>query len=292
MREIRCVWPDAAELGEGPIWSPPHKALWFVDIKGQQVLRFDPDTGARKGWPSPSQISFILPASNNGFIVGLPGQLAYFMPEPGAFTPIVSFESEWPWNRPNDACIDAAGRLWFGTMDDHETDPNGALYCWPGTGAPIAQDRGFIISNGPAHSPDGRFMYHTDTIRRTIYRFDTTANGSITNKQVFIKIEESAGFPDGTTIDSEGCLWVALWNGWSVRRYSPTGKLLETVTLPCANITKIAFGGDRLTTAYITTARVGLSPAELAKQNLAGSVLTFETDVPGLPTKTILVAPG
>jgi sugar lactone lactonase YvrE len=212
------------------------------------------------------------------------------MPATGEFEPIATLEAERPRNRLNDACIDKAGRLWFGTMDDDETAPNGALYCWHGTGAPIAHDQDFVISNGPAHSPDGRFMYHTDTVRRTIFRFEFSANGTLANKQPFIEIEDGAGFPDGTTIDAEGCLWVALWRGWAIRRYSPQGELLETISLPCANVTKLAFGGNDLRTGFITTARAGLSDEELATQSLAGSIFTFEPGVSGLPPQTIAAA--
>jgi D-xylonolactonase len=290
MREVRCVWPLAAELGEGPVWSTSDQALWFVDIKGRQVLRFDPLTSSGRNWPAPDQISFVLPESSGGFIAGLPGRLAHFMPATGAFEPIVAVEPDWPCNRLNDACIDPAGRLWFGTMDDQETALTGALYCWHGMGAPISHDQGFVISNGLAHSPDGRFLYHTDTVRRMIYRFDAAVDGSISNKQAFIEIEEGAGFPDGTAVDIEGCLWVALWHGWAVRRYSPQGELLETISIPCANVTKLAFGGDDLKTAFITTAQAGLSHEELGAQNLAGSIFAFESEVPGLPPRTIAAA--
>jgi xylono-1,5-lactonase len=287
MREVRCVWQGAAELGEGPVWSASDKALWFVDIKGRRILRLDPVTATRKSWPAPDQVSFVLPETGGNFIAGLPGRLVRFFPATGRYESVALLEAEFPRNRLNDACIDSAGRLWFGTMDDDENAPSGALYCWHGIGTPIAHDRNFIISNGPAHSPDGQFMYHTDTVRRTIYRFDAAADGTISNKQSFIEIEDGAGFPDGTAVDIEGCLWVALWQGGAVRRYSPQGELLEVVGLPCANVTKLAFGGDGLTTAFVTTARAGLNPEELNAQKLAGSIFAFETDIPGLPPRTI-----
>jgi len=290
MREVRCVWKNAAELGEGPVWSTSDDALWFVDIKGRRVLRFDPKTKTRQSFQAPDQVSFILQETDDSFIAGLPGRLARFIPATGAFDLVVALESDLPRNRLNDACIDPAGRLWFGTMDDQETDPSGVLYCWHGIGAPVPHDQGFVISNGLAHSPDGRSLYHTDTVQRTIYRFDAAAEGSIFNKQVFIEIEEGAGFPDGTAVDADGCLWVALWNGWAVRRYSPRAELLETVKLPCANVTKLAFGGDSLKTAFITTAQAGLSRKELGAQALAGSIFAFETEVSGLPPRRIIMA--
>jgi D-xylonolactonase len=169
-------------------------------------------------------------------------------------------------------------------MDDGETEPHGALYCWDRSAAPIACDQGFVISNGPAFSPDGRTLYHTDSVRRTINRFDVASDGFLSGKRPFIEIEEGAGCPDGTSVDAEGCLWVALYRGWAVRRYSPRGELLEVVALPCANVTKLALGGGDLKTAFVTTARKGLGPRELAAQPLAGNLFAFDAEVPGLAT--------
>jgi sugar lactone lactonase YvrE len=267
---VRCVWPLAAELGEGPVWSHADRALWFVDIKGRQVHRFDPLTEEGRSWVAPDQVSFALPASGSSLVAGLPGRLARFMPETGDFETCITIEGHRPKNRLNDGCVDNAGRLWFGTMDDLEVEASGTLYCWDGASAPAPRDHGFVISNGPAHSPDGRVLYHTDTVRRTIYCFDLAADGSVSGKRPFIEIEEAAGWPDGTTVDAEGCLWVALWGGWTVRRYSPKGDLLEIVELPCAQVTKVALGANDLKTAFVTTARKGLGHEELRSQPLAG----------------------
>lgn len=291
MREVRCVWPVAAELGEGPVWSGSDRALWFVDIKGRRVHRFDPATEGRQSWPAPDQVGFVMPAPDGCLVAGLPGRLACFTPATGEFESLLALEAEPLRNRLNDACVDGAGRLWFGSMDDREADASGTLYRWDGTAAPVACDDGFVISNGPAHSPDGRTLYHTDTVRRTIYRFDVAADGFVSGKRPFIEIEEDAGWPDGSTMDAEGCLWVALWKGCAVRRYSPQGELLETVSLPCANVTKLALGGDGLKTAFVTTARKGLSPDELGTQPLAGGLFAFETDVPGLLQPPVTALP-
>jgi sugar lactone lactonase YvrE len=144
-------------------------------------------------------------------------------------------------------------------------------------------DDGYCITNGPATSPDGRTLYHTDTLKKLIYAFDVSAAGELSNRRVFAAIEDGAGHPDGTAVDADGCVWIALFGGWGVRRYSPGGQLLETVALPVANVTKIAFGGDDLRTAYATTARKGLSAAELAAQPRAGDLFAFRVDTPGLP---------
>jgi D-xylonolactonase len=287
MREVRCVWPVAAELGEGPVWSASDDTLWFVDIKGRRIHRFDPATAEKRSWPAPDQVSFILPETGESFVTGLPGRVARFIPGTGAFETLLALGGEPPGNRLNDACIDAAGRLWFGSMDDGCVNPSGALYCWDGGTPPVISEDGFIIPNGPAHSPDGLTFYHTDSARRTIHRYDVAADGVTSGKQLLVEVEEGAGLPDGSAVDADGCLWVALYGGSSVRRYSPQGALLETVAIPCANVTKLVLGGDGLKTAFVTTAWQDLSPDERVEQPLAGGLFAFETDVPGLPQQSM-----
>jgi D-xylonolactonase len=281
MRDVRCVWAIEAQLGEGPFWSAPEQALWFVDIKGKKIHRFNPVTSERRSWSAPDQVSFVLPQTDGRFVVGLPRRLDRFTPTTGAFENLIAMDTERLGNRMNDACLDATGRLWFGSMDDAEIEPHGRLYCWDRAGSPIAWDQDLVISNGPAFNPNGSTFYHTDSVRRTIYRFDVASDGSLCNKRSFIEIEDGGGWPDGTTVDAQGCLWVALYQGWAVRRYSPQGELLEVVGLPCANVTKLALGGKHLNTAFVTTARKGLSPEGLATQPLAGGLFAFDVDVPG-----------
>ncbi len=283
MSQVRCVWPLGAQLGEGPVWLAGENLLWFVDIKGQLIHRFDPATDKTTSWPAPDQVSFALPRADGCFVVGLPGRLACFDPSTGSFSTLVTLEADRPRNRLNDACVDGHGRVWFGSMDDGETEPLGALYSWDGTSPPIARDAGFVISNGPAFSPDGGTLYHTDTVGRTIYRFDVAADGTISGKRKLIEIEPDAGWPDGTTIDAEGGLWIALYGGWAVRRYSPDGALLRKIAMPCARPTKLAFGGPDLRTAFVTTACAGLSADELAEQPLAGGLFAFDPQISGVP---------
>ena len=280
--QASCVCATESQLGEGPIWVPQERALWFVDIRQQRICRLEPATATVRHWQAPGKVSFVLPTQSGVFLVGLPGAVARFNPVDGRFETVLHLAQEPSGNRLNDACIDPAGRLWFGSMDDAEQTPTGGLYSWSGAGPEAKHDAGYVISNGPAFSPDGRVMYHTDTLKREIYRFDVAEGGHLKHKQTLIRVEPSAGWPDGTTIDSEGCLWVALYGGWSVRRYSPGGELLQSVSVPCANITKVAFGGDDLRTVYVTTARKELSAADLESQPQAGGLFAFAVDVPGL----------
>jgi sugar lactone lactonase YvrE len=281
-REPECVWPLACELGEGPVWSAREQAVWFVDIKQKKIHRYDARAGERRSWDAPAAPGFLAPARDGGFIVGLKTGLHRFDPQTGVFTHMHRVEPHRPGNRLNDGAVDPRGRLWFGSMDDAEVADCGALYRLDAEG-PREMDANICITNGPAFSPDGRILYHTETLKREIHAFDVADDGALSNKRLFIRIDEADGHPDGSTGDSEGCVWVGLWGGWCARRYSPSGELLATVEFPCANITKLAFGGPNLRTAYATTAWKGLSAEGRAKQPLAGSLFRFEVDVPGQP---------
>jgi sugar lactone lactonase YvrE len=275
-----CVWPLGCELGEGPLWWA--NALWFTDIKRKTVHRFDPETAAGQSWQAPSEVGFLAPLDTERFIAGAKTGLYEFHPATGSFNLIRTVEPDRPSNRLNDGAVDSLGRLWFGSMDDGESRPSGLLYrFYKGSLAPV--DSGYVITNGPAFSPDGRTLYHTDTLEKRIYAFDLGADGSLANKRVFVSIEDGAGYPDGPVVDSQGCLWTGLFGGWAARRYAPDGRLLESVAFPAANITKLAFGGPDLTTVFATTARKGLDPAALAGQPLAGGLFEFQAMVPGQP---------
>jgi sugar lactone lactonase YvrE len=281
-REPVCVWPLACELGEGPLWSAREQALWFVDIKGQKLYRYGARTGDGRGWDAPAPPGFLAPAKHGGFIVGLKTGLHRFNPETDAFTQLHHVEPHRPGNRLNDGAVDPHGRLWFGSMDDAEAANTGALYRLDAAG-PREMESGICITNGPAFSPDARILYHTDTLKREVYAFDVADDGMLSNKRLFVRIDEADGHPDGSTGDSDGCVWIGLFGGWCARRYSPTGELLATIEFPCANVTKIAFGGPDLRTAYATTAWKGLNAEERAQQPLAGGLFCFQVDVPGQP---------
>ena len=285
----RCVWPLGATLGEGPVWVARDAALWFVDIKAPRIHRFDPATGDRQSWEAPEQVGFALPAAGGGFVAGLQSGLHHFDPASGGFRPILAVEPELPTNRLNDGVVDPAGRLWFGTMDNGERAPTGAIYRLAPGPSLVHAGGECAITNGPAVSPDGRTLYHVDTLGRTIYACALEEDGAVLERRVFCTIAEGEGFPDGPSVDAEGCVWVGLYAGWSARRYAPNGELLDSVRFPVANITKVAFGGDGLRTAYATTARQGLDAAALEAQPEAGGLFAFAVDTPGLPGHEVRV---
>ncbi|MFK3737381.1 SMP-30/gluconolactonase/LRE family protein [Massilia sp. TN1-12] len=279
--EPTCIWDVQALLGEGVLWDARGPWVWFVDIKGKRILRCAPDGSDRRTWPAPGQVSFIVPESGGGMVCSLDDGLYRFLPESGDFVPLAKVESDLEHNRFNDGHVDAQGALWFGSMHDAEEAASGALYRFDGTYVRTMDD-GYIITNGPAVSPDGGTLYHTDTLDKRVYAFDVAPDGALSNKRVFIEIADG-GYPDGMAVDADGHLWVATFGGWRIDRFDAQGRKGGEVRFPCANVTKLAFGGDDLRTVYATTARKGLSPDELAAQPLAGGLFTFRLDVAGLP---------
>ena len=277
-----CVWPVNAELGEGPVWLAEENAVYFVDIKGHHVHRLTPATGQTQTWNAPGQAGFIAPLADHTFVCGLPDGLYRFDADSGQFGKLKDVEPHLPGNRLNDGFVDASGHLWFGSMDNGEEQPDGSLYRVSDEGELVVKDDGYVITNGPAMSPDGRTLYHNDTLKRVVYAFDVSEDGALSNRRIFATISGD-GYPDGMAVDAEGFVWVALFGGWRIERYSPAGELVEQVPFPCSNITKLAFGGDDLKTVYVSTAWKGLSEAQRQRQPLAGALFSFEAPVPGQP---------
>lgn len=290
MRDVQLsepvsVWQLGAALLEGPVWVERDQALWFTDIKGQKIHRHTLGSSLVKGatGDAPGQVGFVLPLKGGRFIAGLQSGLHIFDEQDFSFSLLVDPEPRLPGNRLNDATVDPQGRLWFGTMDDAEAEATGAIYrlgadtqCWRGT--PHCS-----ITNGPAFSPDGKICYHVDTLGGIIYACDVSRVGELSNRRVFATIPNAEGYPDGPTVDSEGCVWIGLYKGWGVRRYSPKGNLLQTIRFPVDAVTKIAFGGPDLKTVFATTAAKHLTPDDLIDQPHAGDLFSFEVSVPGLP---------
>ncbi|MEP9402278.1 SMP-30/gluconolactonase/LRE family protein [Sphingomonas sp. VNH70] len=277
------VWDLQAPLLEGPVWVARDAALWFGCIKTPRVHRYDPATNERRSWAAPAQCGFVLPSADGRFIAGLQTGLHRFDPVTGAFELLVDPEPTLPGNRLNDATVDGAGRLWFGTMDDGESAATGAIYRLGADGRCVASSPRIAITNGPAVSPDGRTLYHVDTLGGDVFACAIADDGSLTDRRVFTTIPNAEGHPDGPCVDAEGCVWIGLYGGWGIRRYSPKGELLETVRMPVDAITKIAFGGPDLKTVFATTANKHHDAEAAAAQPLAGNLFRFEVDVPGVP---------
>lgn len=281
-----CIWPAGARLGEGPVWDLEERALYWVDIKAPAVHRITPSTGERRTWPMPEAIGAIARRKGAGFIATFKSGFALVDLDHGRIEHLGHPEPERPDNRFNDGKCDPAGRFWAGTMDDNEREPTGWLYRFDPDRTWRRLDGPYVCTNGPAFSPDGRTLYHTDTVGREIHAFDLAADGALTRKRRFVKFAEDDGYPDGMTVDAEGHLWVCHWGGWCVTRFTPDGKRERAIRLPVAQVTSCAFGGPDLGTLFITTAAIGLAPEALARQPLAGGLFAVQPGPGGLPPAT------
>jgi sugar lactone lactonase YvrE len=285
--EPRLVWDLKADLGEGPVWVERDRALWFTDIKRQKIYRFDPQSGEQAAWDAPEQVGFLRPAEGGGFVAGLQSGLHHFDPDSGQLSLIARVDEDLPDNRLNDGVVDAKGRIWFGTMDNSERARNGAFYCFDRGELKRTHLTGIAITNGPAVSPNSDRLYWVDTLGGTISACDIIADGELGPSRELVKIRPGEGHPDGPTVDSEGGIWISLYSGWEARRYSPDGELLEKVAFPVSNITKIAFGGPDLRSAFATTARHLLRADALEQQPLAGGLFRFEAAVAGVASPLV-----
>jgi sugar lactone lactonase YvrE len=279
--QVTCVADVHAVLGEGPVWVADEGALYWVDIKGAKIFRLGND-GQLDQWPTPFRVGSIAPRASGGFIAGTNEGIAEVDLSTGHLRILFNPEEELPNNRFNDGKVDRQGRFWAGTMDDRERGSAGTLYRIDPDLTWRAIDTGYGITNGPAFSPDGRIMYHSDTLRRVTYAFDLDSEGNATGRRIFLKFAGDEGHPDGMTVDSQGCLWIAFWGGWCVRSYSPEGELLQTIEIPVEQPSSCAFGGPDLDRLYVTSATKGLSEAALDMQPNAGGLFMTKPGVQGL----------
>ncbi|MFJ4519945.1 SMP-30/gluconolactonase/LRE family protein [Streptomyces sp. NPDC088810] len=264
-----------ATLGEGPTWDPATGRLIWLDILGMRLHTYDPVSGRRTVRTTPQHIGAAKPRAGGGLVLNLRDGVGLLDPDDGFrwlhHEPV-------PGRRANDAAVAPDGSLWAGTMRYDEAPGGGTLSRLTGDGAVVTVLPDATVSNGTGWSPDGRLMYYVDSPTRRVDVFDHDADG-IRGRRPLVEIEEGAGFPDGLTVDAEGCVWVALWDGGAVRRYTPAGELDRVITLPTPRTTACAFGGPDLTDLYITTARTGLT----SPHPLSGSLLVIPNAGKGLP---------
>jgi L-arabinonolactonase len=281
--EVACVLPAGARLGEGPLWDAQDRALYWVDIKGCLVHRLDPRTGRDTQWPTPEMVGSVAVRAQGGLVVALRAGFHFLDPETGAVVPVACPEPERPENRFNDGKPDRRGRFWAGSMHDPETAPTGALYRLDPDLACHRMVDGVVCSNSLCWSADGRTMYHGDTAARLVWAWDSDPeSGEIANRRVFARLDREAGAPDGATVDADGFVWLAHWDGWRLSRFDPTGRLERVIPLPVQRPTCPAFGGPDLDVLYVTSATVGLGPDELRRQPWAGGILALDPGVRGL----------
>ena len=278
-----CVVDGQAQLGEGPVWDVMSGALYWCDILGARVHRLDAD-GELASWTLLERVSAIsLRASDPGqAVVALASGFAFLDLATGALARIADVETDRSDNRLNDGKCDRQGRFWCGSMHEKEEAPHGDLYSLDADLAVRAHGVPAIVSNGLAWSPDARTVYVSDSPTRTIYRADfDAATGRLGLREVFARTH-GPGYPDGATVDAEGYLWSAEWDGWRLTRYAPDGSIDRHLAMPVQRPTCPAFGGADLSTLYVTSARTGLDEAALADQPQAGGLFAVDIGVAGL----------
>lgn len=253
-RRVEIALAAGAEVGEGPLWDQRDQVLLWIDIPRCAVHRFDPASGVDTVSDVGQMVGAVALTSGGGLILALQEGFALF--HSGQIEMITPVEAEDPGTRMNDGYVDPQGRFWAGTMSIRESNRNGSLYRLDPGGDVTRVLRGIGISNGIDWSPDERTMYFADTAARTVDAFDFDgATGRISNRRNLLTMPAGGGSPDGLVVDAEGCLWVALWGGSAVHRYTPDGQLALKIELPVTQVTKPAFGGPDRSDLYITTAR-------------------------------------
>ncbi|WP_445635930.1 Gluconolaconase [Nostoc sp. DSM 114161] len=281
---LHNILEGRARLGEGPIWDSTKKLLYWIDIFNHRVHQFDPATGKDRFFDVGDVVGAIAPTGTDRLIITLRRHLAFLNTQTGEVTPILEVEANMPNNRLNDGKCDPQGRFWFGSMSTIEK-PEARLYRYDADGSLHLMETGLTISNGLGWSPDRKTFYLTDSPQQKIYAYDfNSVTGNITNRRVFVNLTHESFHPDGLTIDSQGNIWSAMWNGWCVIRFNPKGEEILRIKLPVPLVTSCTFGGEDLQTLYITTASVGLSQAEIDKSFYSGDLFAVQTDVTGLPS--------
>lgn len=282
MAQVRIIPREFRDtLGEGPVWSRSRNAVLWVDIFGQLVHEFALQKGSIASWFVPERIGWIVERDGcDDFVAGLKTGFVHLQLHPFSVRRIGNPAPDRPQNRMNDAKTDAAGRIWAGSKDDSDQIASGALYRLDPDFTWSRQDDGYLVTNGPAFSPDGKTMYHADSGRRTVYAFDVDERSELSRKRVFVKFEEEWGYPDGMATDEEGSIWIAHWGGGRISRFRPDGTLDRSVSMPATNITSVVFAGPRLDRMFVTSAALGCE-----SEPLAGAMFEVEAGIRGHPVK-------
>ncbi|MBO0805674.1 MAG: SMP-30/gluconolactonase/LRE family protein [Nocardiopsaceae bacterium] len=304
--EAEPVGDVTAALGEGPYWVPDEDRLLWVDIPEGQVHRTDVASGVTEsikvepeGRPGEhgqgNTVSAAFPVAGGGILVAGRRELTLRFDaedakdgEDGEPRPsrVVAEVPPADGVRFNDGAVDPAGRVWIGSMHTGETEPLGELYRLDGSVlTPVV--RKVTISNGLGWNPEGSLMYYVDSPSRKIDVFDyDPATGEVSGRRLFADLRYADGTPDGLTVDADGCVWVAMWGGAALRRFTPAAKPDVMLPVPVARPTSCAFGGPDLSELYVTTASIGLSEEARAAQPLAGRLLRLRPGPVGLPSAT------
>ena len=291
MTDIIRLHPHRAILGEGPTWRPRENAIYWIDLRAPAIFRYDCATGGNETLPV--QLDDRLGAmvfTTDGNMVAADRSGLHLI-ESGQRRTLAHPDTDQPLNCFNDAKVDRRGRLWSGGADTKDTDANGSLWVFDAKVNARKVDTGFVCSNGPAFSLDGTRAYFTDSYAYEIWCYDIDpATGEVGPRRSFAKIKPEDGYPDGMTVDAEGFLWNAHWDGWRVTRYDPDGRIDRVLTVPVPKPTSIAFGGPDMTRLFITSASLDMTPQQLAEAPWSGCLMACDLDIVGLPDRDYALA--
>ncbi len=255
---ITCLVDARAQVGEGPVWDPVDAVLWWTDINGRRMHRFDPRTGRDELFQLAIRVGCFALRAGGGMI--LAAEHGFWSWTPGGDPPrhLLDVEADRTENRMNDGGCDRAGNLFASSMNlGDPRRPEGA--CWRLT-RDLRAERiadGVLIGNGTAFSPDGKVFYFADTPTKKVMAHDyDAAGGMIGPPRLFADISALAGLPDGATIDAEGGYWLAGVTGGQLYRFTPEGRLDRSIDLPISRPTRPMFGGPALDRIYLTSIRV------------------------------------
>lgn len=277
------------DLGESPRWHAATQTLYWIDVWGKVLHRYTPAENRLVDASLPKMASALAFRREGGLLLAAQDRVVQ-ADESGQFGQTLASTQLLPDARFNDAAVDARGRFWVGAFCNVREQDNQLYSLSPGSNTLQAKDSGIRTANGIAWSPDNRILYFADSDPRVIYAYDfDVEQGIVSNRRVFVDSADQPGVPDGITVDAEGSVWCAFWNGWRVVRYSPAGVVLQVVDVPAARVTAPAFGGEKLNHLYITSAIDGDSVAETGDHATAGRLFVIETETPGLlPFETSL----
>lgn len=276
--QVKNVLEARARLGEGPVWDYTNNLLYWVDIYNHRVHQFNPATLKDIFFDVGDVVGCVAVKSENTLIMALRHSLAFLDTQTGVVAPIMEVERDMPSNRFNDGKCDSKGRFWFGSMCPNKFQ--GSLYRYDLDGSLHIMEQGLMISNGLGWSPDGKKFYLTDSGVQKIYVYDfDDVTGDINNRRVFVDLVGESFSPDGLTVDNEGYIWSAMWDGWCVIRYNLLGQEVLRVQLPVQRPTSCCFGGNDFSQLYVTSASIGLSEEEIQKSFYSGDLFCLNMDV-------------
>lgn len=275
-----------AQLGEGPCWDSARQVLHWVNIHAGELHTYHPQTGQDEIIHLDQPIGTVAPAQAGSVLLGLKTGLARLELATAQQTWLARPELHIPHNRFNDGKCGPDGRFLVGSMDNNEVEASGFLYAYSPDGTLKTLRSGVRISNGLAWSPDYKTLYYIDTPTRQVVAFDyDLASGDIANERVAVTFPDGIGWPDGMTSDRQGRLWVGMWGGSALTVWNPAnGELIQRVPVPAQNVTSCVFGGPNLTDLYITSACIGLTPAQQKRHPHTGGLFRIQTDVEGMET--------